>query len=228
MKKRLICNVLVICCICLLVMFFSEKSNAKTIKLEKGESYHIKLNSNSKIIRCKSKIIKVGKKGKITAGKKGKCVVKIKRRKQTVKYKFVVMNKKQPDNKDSESLPQPTDTPQPIDTQPTNTPDNNPPNYANKVTPGGIIMINKLSIESITLKTDDTSIVRLKVNEPQSVLGENIKYIETEVYNIKLEGFFVGDRVSTYINFNYDTLEKNGEVCRITGPDIMRSIKKVN
>lgn len=226
MKKRLISSIFAVSCICLPVILFPVKSNAKTIELEKGESYHIKLNSNSKKIRCKSKIIKVGKKGKITALKKGKCVIKIKKGKKTVKYKFVVMNKNQSVNNNSESLPQPTDTPQPIVTDAVNIQDGESSNNVNRVAPGGIIMVRNLSIESITLKTDDTSIVRLTVNEPQSVFGENIKYIETEVYNIKLEGFLAGDVVSTYVNFNYDTLERNGEVCKITGPDKLRSFKK--
>lgn len=44
------------------IYLFPEKGIAKTIKLEKGESYHIKLNANRKIIKGKSKIIKVGSK----------------------------------------------------------------------------------------------------------------------------------------------------------------------
>ncbi len=224
MKKRLICNVLSISCMCFLFILFPEKSDAKTIKLEKGESYHIKLNSNSKIISGKSKIVKVGKKGKITAIKKGRCVVKIKKGKKTVKYKFVVMNKNQSVNIINDLKP--TSTPQQIETDMGYVQDGNSSNDADRVAPGGIIILDGLTIEKITLKTDDTSIIRLKVNEPHSVLGENIKYMETEVYNIKLEGFLAGDIVSTYVNFNYDILERNGEVCRITGPDIARSLKK--
>ena len=225
MKIKLLRNVLAISCMCFLFALFPEKSDAKTIKLEKGESYRIKLNSKSKIIRCKSKIIKVGKKGKITALKKGSCVVKVKKGKKTIKYKFVVMNKKNPVN-NSDGLAKPTDIPKSNETTGTNTQGTDLPNNTDKIAPGGIIQVINLSIESITLKTDDTSMIRLKINEPQSVFGENIKYIETEVYNAKLEGLLVGDKVSTYVNFNYDTLEWNGEVCRITGPDLMRSLKK--
>ena len=87
MKIKLLRNVLAISCMCFLFALFPEKSDAKTIKLEKGESYRIKLNSKSKIIRCKSKIIKVGKKGKITALKKGSCVVKVKKGKKKIKIK---------------------------------------------------------------------------------------------------------------------------------------------
>ena len=135
------------------------------------------------------------------------------------------MNKKNPVN-NSDGLAKPTDIPKSNETTGTNTQGTDLPNNTDKIAPGGIIQVINLSIESITLKTDDTSMIRLKINEPQSVFGENIKYIETEVYNAKLEGLLVGDNVSTYVNFNYDTLEWNGEVCRITGPDLMRSLKK--
>ena len=208
-------------------ILFSEKCNAKTIKLEKGESCHINLSSKSKMMKCKSNIIKVGKKGKITALKKGKCVVKIKKGKRTVKYKIIVRNKNQSANNNSENVPQPTFIPQPVETNTVNTNDGESSNNADRdiPKPGGIIQVRDLSIESITLKTDDISVVRLKIMETP-VLGDGINYIEMEVNNTKLEGFSVGDEVYTYVNFKSDTLEKNGDVCRITGKDTTRGLYK--
>ena len=67
-----------------------RKASAKTIYIYKGKTHKLKIKKGSKISVSDPEIAKVSKKGKITALKKGKCTVKVKKGKKVKKYKVVV------------------------------------------------------------------------------------------------------------------------------------------
>lgn len=67
-----------------------KKANAETINIFKGKTYKLKVKKGSKISVSDPEIAKVSKKGKITALKRGKCIVKVKKGKKVKKYKVVV------------------------------------------------------------------------------------------------------------------------------------------
>lgn len=79
---------LLACVMCMLPM--GKMAQAKTIVIEKGETYKLKIKKGSKISVSDNEIVKVNKKGKITALKKGKCTVKVKKGKKVKKYKIRV------------------------------------------------------------------------------------------------------------------------------------------
>ena len=56
----------------------SAKSKTEKIVLKTGQTYQIKLAKKSRIVNCKSEVIKVKKSGRVKALKAGKCIVTIK------------------------------------------------------------------------------------------------------------------------------------------------------
>lgn len=82
-------------------------AKTKTITIEKGKTYQLKLKKGSKIICKNKKISKVTKTGKIKALKKGKCTIKVKKGKNIKKY---IIHVKENDN----IIPTPTPISTPI------------------------------------------------------------------------------------------------------------------
>lgn len=68
----------------------TAKANAKTITIDKGKTYNLKVKKGSKVSVSNTKVAKINKKGKITALNKGKCIIKVKKRKKIKKYNIVV------------------------------------------------------------------------------------------------------------------------------------------
>ena len=94
------------------VLSFGKPSLAKTITIEKGKTYKLKIKKGSKIKCSNKKIAKVNKKGKILALKKGKCTINVKYKKKHIKYSVKVTEKVSDSYPvPTESVPMPTDIP---------------------------------------------------------------------------------------------------------------------
>lgn len=87
-KKKMSITILALICIICLIPITS--SAAKTIKLEKGSTYKLKIKKGSTVKLSNKKVLKVNKKGKVTALKTGKCTVKVVNNKKKVVYKIRV------------------------------------------------------------------------------------------------------------------------------------------
>ena len=129
-----------LCAFCIFQM--SQKAQAKTITIEKGDTYYIKVKKGSKISISNKKIAKINKKGRITALKKGKCIIKVKKGSKTKKYKVCVKNAKKENTAPVISpAPSPSQDPTP------------PPQYL-----GGLLYDDGLNVERIEKKDDTASV----------------------------------------------------------------------
>ena len=132
-----------LCAFCIFQM--SQKAQAKTITIEKGDTYYIKVKKGSKISISNKKIAKINKKGRITALKKGKCIIKVKKGSKTKKYKVCVKNAKKENTAPVISpAPSPSQDPTP------------PPQYL-----GGLLYDDGLNVERIEKKDDTASYIYL-------------------------------------------------------------------
>lgn len=93
-KKILIIMTITMLLTILFCIQSTAKANAKTITIDKGKTYNLKVKKGSKVSVSNTKVAKINKKGKITALNKGKCIIKVKKRKKIKKYNIVVENKK--------------------------------------------------------------------------------------------------------------------------------------
>jgi len=87
-KKKMSITILALICIICLIPITS--SAAKTIKLEKGSTYKLNIKKGSTVKLSNKKVLKVNKKGKVTALKTGKCTVKVINNKKKTVYKIKV------------------------------------------------------------------------------------------------------------------------------------------
>lgn len=169
----------------------SAKSKTEKIVLKTGQTYQIKLAKKSRIVKCKSEVIKVKKSGRVKALKAGKCIVTIKTKKNIRKIKFVVRNnnvkndnvkndnaqdEKQNSNEEGSTTENVT----------TNTEVNNLPK------PGGAVLDNGYKVDKIESGSNETSTIYLTADAQgisvPMLLKENqaVKYIIVNCSNTKL------------------------------------------
>lgn len=169
----------------------SAKSKTEKIVLKTGQTYQIKLAKKSRIVKCKSEVIKVKKSGRVKALKAGKCIVTIKTKKNIRKIKFVVRNnnvkndnvkndnaqdEKQNSNEEGSTTENVT----------TNTEVNNLPK------PGGAVLDNGYKVDKIESGSNETSTIYLTADAQGTsvpmLLKENqaVKYIIVNCSNTKL------------------------------------------
>ena len=169
----------------------SAKSKTEKIVLKTGQTYQIKLAKKSRIVKCKSEVIKVKKSGRVKALKAGKCIVTIKTKKNIRKIKFVVRNnnvkndnvkndnaqdEKQNSNEEGSTTENVT----------TNTEVNNLP------APGGAVLDNGYKVDKIESGSNETSTIYLTADAQGTsvpmLLKENqaVKYIIVNCSNTKL------------------------------------------
>lgn len=186
------------------------KTKTKTITIEKGKTYQLKLKKGSKIICKNKKISKVTKTGKIKALKEGKCTIKVKRGKNIKKY---IIHVKEIDS----IIPTPTPIPTPIPSPaPTASPTGQPlPTTA----PGGCVYVNSLLVDHIEEKDDTTSIVYLTVIEQESYVNKDkVKKYKIEYPNERLADIKIGDKVSLLYHVFEVTQEIEDGTNTINGP----------
>ncbi len=87
-KRACVIAVIILCIFTLINT--NQAAYAKVIKLNKGETYQLKIKKGTRVTVNKKNILKVTKKGKIKALKKGKCIVKVKTGKETLRFKVLV------------------------------------------------------------------------------------------------------------------------------------------
>ena len=166
----------------------SAKSKTEKIFIKTGQTYQIK---KSRIVKCKSEVIKVKKSGRVKALKAGKCIVTIKTKKNIRRIKFVVRNnnvkndnvkndnaqdEKQNSNEEGSTTENVT----------TNTEVNNLPK------PGGAVLDNGYKVDKIESGSNETSTIYLTADAQGTsvpmLLKENqaVKYIIVNCSNTKL------------------------------------------
>lgn len=188
---------LLVCVIGTIIVNQGAYAKKKTITIEKGKTYQLKVKKGSKIKFSNKKIVKVTKKGKIKALKVGKCKIEIKKGKRTMKYIICVKNVK-----GEKGEPILTPSPAPIA---------NPTEQPNTVD-GGDIYVKNLTVSYIDRKDDNKSIVYLTVDEETSYFDKNsVKTVRFEYPNEKLSDIKTGDKVSIGFNtFNVTREIDNG------------------
>lgn len=184
MKNKKIAKLYIAVLMCTLLFGETYVSNtvsakSKTITIEKGKTYQLKIKKGSKVQCSNKKIAKVTKKGKIKALKEGKCTIKVKKGKRTMKYSVRVSNVK----KKTEEL---VLTPSP-------TPISNP---TERPVDGGYVCVNNLTVSSIEEKDDNTLIVCLSVDGQTPFFDKDkVKTVKFEYPKDKLSGIKIGDKV---------------------------------
>ena len=161
---------------------YGGQAFAKTITIEKGKTYQLKIKKGSKVQCSNKKIAKVTKKGKIKALKEGECTIKVKKGKRTMKYSVRVRNVKK-------EIEEPVLTPSPSPTV-------DPP----KQLVGGCVYIKGLTVSSIEEKDNNTSIVCLSIDGSTPHFDKDIKTVKFEYPKDKLSGIKNGDKVSIGYN----------------------------
>ena len=185
MKKINITKLYITALMCTLLFAETYVSNnvsakSKTITIEKGKTYQLKIKKGSKVKCSNKKIAKVTKKGKIKALKEGKCTIKVKKGKRTMKYSIRVRNVKK---EIEEPVPAPSPTPTPI------------ANPTERFIDGGYVCVNNLTVSSIEEKDDNTLIVCLSIDGSTLHFDKNIKTVKFEYPKDKLSGIKIGDKV---------------------------------
>lgn len=168
----------------------SVSAETKTITIEKGRTYQLKIKKGSKTKCSNKKIAKVTKKGKIKALKKGKCTIKVIKGRKVRKYNISVINAQ---CKKLES-PAPTKAPD-IQTQNTPSPTKRPP--------VGYMFFRDMAVEKIEQKDERFSTVCVICDKPVSGLiseekfQNGVKYIrfDTLSSDILQEEIALGDKV---------------------------------
>ena len=169
----------------------SAKSKTEKIVLKTGQTYQIKLAKKSRIVKCKSEVIKVKKSGRVKALKAGKCIVTIKTKKNIRKIKFVVRNNnaKNDNAKDDNTKDEKQNSNEEGSTTEnvtTNTEVNNLP------APGGAVLDNGYKVDKIESGSNETSTIYLTADAQGTsvpmLLKENqaVKYIIVNCSNTKL------------------------------------------
>ena len=82
---------LLVCVIGTFITYQGAYAKKKTITIETGKTYQLKVKKGSKIKCSNKKIAKVTKKGKIKAFKEGKCKIEVKKGKRIIKYIILCM-----------------------------------------------------------------------------------------------------------------------------------------
>lgn len=207
-KKKLIRNALIIVTVltcCLVFNSFSSDCKAKCITINKGQTYKINVKKGYKVKSSNLKVAKVTKKGKVTALKKGKCVIKVYRGKKVKKYRIYV-NKKDVCEEEASSVvcntlatPVPTSVPTSVPTADVNIKKN--------VLNGFILYSGNLVLDHIEKKDDITSYVYLRFNNipyyiTETEVQNGVQFIRYEVENQVLteKNVCVGDEAY----FTYD------------------------
>ncbi|MCI8307813.1 MAG: hypothetical protein HFH14_07165 [Lachnospiraceae bacterium] len=185
--ELLLCITLCMSC----VYTFGKQASAKTIEIEKGQTYQLKLKIGSKVKCSNKKIAKVSKKGKIKALKKGKCTIKVIKGKKVKKYCISVKNARR------KSVQSPA---------PTITPDNQPQNTASptKRPPVGYMLFTGMAVDKIEQKDDRLSTVCAVCEKPVSgIISEEkfqngVKYIQFDTLssNILQKEIALDDKVT--------------------------------
>ncbi|MGI5968103.1 MAG: hypothetical protein ACOX76_00260 [Lachnospiraceae bacterium] len=192
--------------VCVIGTFITNQgayAKKKTITIETGKTYQLKVKKGSKIKCSNKKIAKVTKKGKIKAFKEGKCKIEVKKGKRIIKYIIRVKNVK-------EEREEPILTPNP-------TPIANPTERPNTVD-GGDIYVKNLTVSFIDRKDDNKSIVYLTVDGQTSYFDKNsVKIVRFEYPNEKLLDIKNGDKVSIGFNAFNVTHEINNGTDTIKG-----------
>ncbi len=177
-------------------------SLAKTITIEKGKTYKLKIKKGSKIKCSNKKIAKVTNKGKIKALKKGKCTVKVVIGNKVKKYNISV---RKPKNKDNTSplLTAPPD----IQVQTTPSPTRKPP--------AGYVFFTGMVVEKIEPKDEHFSIVYLVCEKydlglpiSEEIFNKGVRYIRFETLSSSIieGGIAPGDKV--YIGYYPNLIHK--------------------
>lgn len=201
-----------LCAFCIFQM--SQKAHAKTITIEKGDTYYIKVKKGSKISISNKKIAKINKKGRITALKKGKCIIKVKKGSKTKKYKVCVKNAKKENTAPVISpAPSPSQDPTP------------PPQYKDLIL-GGLLYDDGLTVERIEKKDDTASYIYLTCSSSkrpaflsQKDYESGVKYIRVDKSNqyISEENIIEGSKVYIIYNLFNMTYENVGDTCIVDG-----------
>lgn len=194
-KNRRIVSMYIGISLCALVfggfyVIHSVSAETKTITIEKGRTYQLKIKKGSKTKCSNKKIAKVTKKGKIKALKKGKCTIKVIKGRKVRKYNISVINAQ---CKKLES-PAPTKAPD-IQTQNTPSPTKRPP--------VGYMFFRDMAVEKIEQKDERFSTVCVICDKPVSGLiseekfQNGVKYIrfDTLSSDILQEEIALGDKV---------------------------------
>ena len=183
MKNKKIAKLYIAVLMCTLLFGETYVSNtvsakSKTITIEKGKTYQLKIKKGSKVKCSNKKIAKVTKKGKIKAFKEGKCTIEVKKGKRTMKYSVRVSNVKQ-EIEEPVLTPSPTPTVEPA-----------------KQLVGGCVCVNNLTVSSIEEKDDNTLIVCLSVDGQTPFFDKDkVKTVKFEYPKDKLSGIKIGDKV---------------------------------
>lgn len=164
----------------------SAKSKTEKIVLKTGQTYQIKLAKKSRIVKCKSEVIKVKKSGRVKALKAGKCIVTIKTKKNIRKIKFVVRNNDAKDDNAKDEKQNSNEEGSTTENVTTNTEVNNLP------APGGAVLDNGYKVDKIESGSNETSTIYLTADAQGTsvpmLLKENqaVKYIIVNCSNTKL------------------------------------------
>ena len=164
----------------------SAKSKTEKIVLKTGQTYQIKLAKKSRIVKCKSEVIKVKKSGRVKALKAGKCIVTIKTKKNIRKIKFVVRNNNANNDNAKDEKQNSNEEGSTTENVTTNTEVNNLP------APGGAVLDNGYKVDKIESGSNETSAIYLTADAQGTsvpmLLKENqaVKYIIVNCSNTKL------------------------------------------
>lgn len=164
----------------------SAKSKTEKIVLKTGQTYQIKLAKKSRIVKCKSEVIKVKKSGRVKALKAGKCIVTIKTKKNIRKIKFVVRNNNAKNDNAKDEKQNSNEEGSTTENVTTNTEVNNLP------APGGAVLDNGYKVDKIESGSNETSTIYLTADAQGTsvpmLLKENqaVKYIIVNCSNTKL------------------------------------------
>ncbi len=185
---KLICVIAVIIASVFSVKNTNQAISAKVIKLNKGETYQLKIRKGSKVTVNKKKILKITKKGKIKALKTGTCIVKIKTGKKKLRVKVII-------KKDNVSVvtPNPEATSLPVQT----------------VAPGGYDTLLRGKIVSLEMLSDSNCKYIIEIDNVGTFLTKKdtskisgvsmFECIAPENNNANL-----GDSVLLFIPLNFD------------------------
>ena len=215
MKKIFAIIMVELSMLCAFCMFqIPQKAQAKTITIEKGDTYYIKVKKGSKISISNKKIAKINKKGRITALKKGKCTIKVKKGSKTKKYKVCVKNVKK-----ENTVPVISPSPSPSR-------DPTPPPQYNDLIIGGLLYDDGLNVERIEKKDDTSSYIYLTCSSTklpaflsQKDYESGVKYICVDKSNqyISEKNIIEGCQVYIIYNLFNMTYENVGDTCIVDG-----------
>lgn len=195
MKKRILLLGVLIALVCLSTVnaasgLAAKNKAAKTkkIRISEGDKYTIKIKKGSRISNSNKKVARISKKGVVTGVLKGKCVISIRHRNQTVKYKVFVKSNDAKEkivkevHNDNETL------------QPANGGPESP------------ILKQGYCIEKIEAKDDKSSYIYMGCNPNSQYYNGNstIKHTVIEIYNDRIK-YGVGEYIGFFVNYDATT-----------------------